>query len=98
MKPDLFTWLWVAWVLAFLVVEAAALLKGHGTLSGHVWFVMDHYLIARTIVVALLFWLSWHWFAETVVAQRWTSTYRDDGVVAAIGVVIGVLTRRSKRS
>jgi hypothetical protein len=33
-----FTWLWIVWLLAFAVIEGAALYLGHGrSLSDHIW-------------------------------------------------------------
>ena len=69
---DTYTWLWIAWLLAFLGIEAAALLnKDRGdTLSEHVWkwfSVKEGNSRKRTVRIAtlgaFLAWLAIHFLS-----------------------------------
>lgn len=63
------SWLWLAWLAAFLAVEIPAAVRGDRpgrprTLSAHVWWLIQgrgrwHYT-ARLGLVVLLAWLSIH--------------------------------------
>lgn len=93
MRPDTFTWLWIAWGAAFLVIEAAALAAGHGTLSAHIWYLLDRYQLARMAIFALFGWLLLHFFIDNRVAAL-KSTALDDGLVILLSALIGARTRR----
>lgn len=66
-----YTWGWIAWLLAFAVLEGAALArrKPGDTLSEHVWawFCIKgggRFALARRVTLAaFLGWLAWHFLA-----------------------------------
>lgn len=59
-------YLWLAWVIAFLVIEFWAILDGDAddTLSEHVWSLMNASSFIGFAVVALLIWLVYHFVWE----------------------------------
>ena len=61
-----YTWLWIGWIVAFFLIEGAALLnKPYGdTLSEHVWALVRgqgrHVKLRRFLLLTLLAWLLVH--------------------------------------
>lgn len=72
---SVFTWAWIAWGLAFCVIEGVALVNSRSgdTLSEHVWAFMGvrragqpyrtprwTLRVARTVILSGLLWLALH--------------------------------------
>lgn len=90
-----FTVAWIAWALAFCVIEGLAIRAGHGTLSAHVWYLLAHPWIGP-LVVALGAWLAWHFYLEAKFAPGARGTYVDDGVLAGFFAFFSALLRRKR--
>lgn len=86
---NLFSWLWIAWGLAFLLVEGAALVvkdrpEAPRTLTANVrWLVSGAgrwHVAARVVLVALLAWLPGHFGVAAFVlprfVHRWWAHWR----------------------
>jgi uncharacterized BrkB/YihY/UPF0761 family membrane protein len=61
-KPSKWTWLWIAWLAAFLGIEIAAAVSKHKkprTLSEHLWAWFPRGW-RRALIVGLLSLLAWH--------------------------------------
>lgn len=59
-------WLWIAWIVAFLVIETVAIVNSEpdDTLSEQVWSLMSSSSFVWFAVVALLIWLLYHFVWE----------------------------------
>lgn len=66
---NLFTWLWIAWAVAFVAIETAALLKKDRpgkprTASANIWWLVKGtgtwHQLARAVLVFGLGWLTHH--------------------------------------
>lgn len=72
--PDFFKWFWIAWLLAFGIVEFIAIRNdtGHDTFSSFVWWILGSgdeerewfRWLARVLVGILLLWLIPHFFTK----------------------------------
>ena len=61
----IFTILWVAWVAAFIVIEAMALARKESgdTLSEHVWKLLKFRRLFYLLGAAFMIWLSAHFLS-----------------------------------
>lgn len=91
-----FTFGWIAITLQVLVLEAIALVQRRGTLSGHVWYLLDRSTFGRMLVLMLLGWLLWHWLIEHELVPQLKRTWADDGLLGVLFLLAGFFTRRKK--
>lgn len=76
---ELFTWLWIGWIIAFVVIEGLALLWAKrmddknpdtkydgGTLSELVWRFIKRYSLVTFLFAGFWLWLTLHFFTERV--------------------------------
>jgi hypothetical protein len=93
---------WVLWVVAFVVIEGLAFLRGGVTLSGLVWYLRASPVAVQVFVGALavvvMGWCVWHWWIEVDYFPELRRTLKDDGIIAAsllvLVLVSGLLARK----
>lgn len=99
MGRDLVSWFTVGWIVIgvqILVLEAIAVVQRRGTLSGHVWHLLDRSTFGRMLVLMLLGWLVWHWVVEHELVPQLKRSWADDGLIGVLFLVVGFFTRRRR--
>jgi hypothetical protein len=89
--------MWAAWIGQFLPAEAIKILAGSGTLSGLVWTLrlspVFLYSILGAIAFAVVVWLVWHFGIELDYFPHMKQTYKDDGIIAVIAILVSLIGR-----
>lgn len=69
-RLDAFTWLWIAWLAWFVLLESAAVATGYrGTLTAHLRPLLLEHPLAWWLGVGAWCWAGVHLFAPSL--ERW---------------------------